>query len=234
MLNTLKANSVCYMVIKNGIVTDTNSCHIYTDMLFFNTVIPHWDDAHMWWGFLFFLLRWYSENTITTCVHTKNWYWWWMWWKWLVQMHAPSLEAVNPITLFSPSSICSQKPFFPSGDPQWGAWTHLHTKRLEINTEQEISIIRLSSQTQWWTSLLSPSVISSSADNEAISICEAYVSQVSRMAQKAFVFGLKRTFFFHSQHMYLSPVIKLGSVIPQTDTNTLMLFHRHHYVVPVE
>lgn len=60
--------------------------------------------------------------------------------------------------------------------------------------EQEISIIHLSSQPQWRTSLLSPSVISSSADNEAISICEAYVSQVSRMAQKAFVFGLKRTF----------------------------------------
>lgn len=35
----------------------------------------------------------------------------------LVQTHAPSLEAVNPITLFSPSSsssICSPKPFFSS------------------------------------------------------------------------------------------------------------------------
>lgn len=118
----------------------------------------------------------------------------------LVQMHAPSLEAVNPITLsvlplplLLPPSVRTT-PFFPSCDPQWGAWTHLHTKRLENNTEQEISLIHLSSQPQWWTSLLSPSVISSRADNEAISICEAYVSQVSRMAQKAFVFGLKRTF----------------------------------------
>lgn len=101
-------------------------------------IIPHWDDMHICDEacFLFFLLSWYSENTITTCVHTQKWYWWRMWWKWLVQMHAPSLEAVNLITIVSPSSssssICSHNPFFsPSCDPQWGAWTHLHTKRLE-------------------------------------------------------------------------------------------------------
>lgn len=123
-----------------------------------------------------------------------------MWWKWLVQMHAPSLEAVNLITLFSPSSssssVCSHNPFLsPSCDPQWGAWTHLHTKRLERSTRNRgsASFIFLAPP-QWWTSLLSPSVVSSGADNEAISICEAYVSQVSRMAQKAFMFGLKWTF----------------------------------------
>lgn len=60
--------------------------------------------------------------------------------------------------------------------------------------EQKISIIHRSAQPQRRTGPLSPSVVSSSADNEAISICEAYVSQVGRMAEKAFVFGLKRTF----------------------------------------
>lgn len=80
-------------------------------------IIPHWDDMHICdeacFFFFLFKLSWYSENTITTCVHTQNWYWWRMWWKWLVQMHAPSLEAVNRITLFSPSSssICSHNPF---------------------------------------------------------------------------------------------------------------------------
>lgn len=105
-----------------------------------------------------------------------------------------------------------------------------HKEAGKINTEREISIIHLSAPLQWRTSLLSPSVISSSADNEAVSICEAYVSQVSRMAQKAFMFGLEWT-FCHSQQTNSSPVIKLGSVIPQTDRNTLMVFHRPHYVV---
>lgn len=70
---------------------------------------------------------------------------------------------------------------------------------------------------------LLPSVISSSTDNEAISVCEAYISQVSRMTQKAFVFGLKqithtssksRFSFIYRQLMFLSSrsVASIGHV----------------------
>lgn len=44
-----------------------------------------------------------------------------------------------------------------------------------------------------------PSVISTGTNDEAISICEAYISQVGRMAQKAFVFGLKEITFTSSR-----------------------------------
>lgn len=37
-----------------------------------------------------------------------------------------------------------------------------------------------------------PPVVSTCADDEAISVCEAHISQVSGMAQKAFVFALKK------------------------------------------
>lgn len=37
-----------------------------------------------------------------------------------------------------------------------------------------------------------PSVVSSRAHNETISVCEAHISQVGWMAQKAFVFALKQ------------------------------------------
>lgn len=60
-----------------------------------------------------------------------------------------------------------------------------------------------------------PSVISTGTDDEAISVCEADISQVSRMAQKAFVFGLKqikytssKCHFYYSHQIYLSSLVK--------------------------
>lgn len=91
---------------------DTYSCHIYTDMLFSNNTSLRWS-AHVWWGlsllikliFLEYLCS-HSELILMTNMIQMT----------LVQMHAPSLEAVNPITLFGPSSssICLRNPFFPA------------------------------------------------------------------------------------------------------------------------
>lgn len=122
----------------------------------------------------------------------------------LVQMHAPSLEAVNPITLFQSSCQIPPSPppsvraslFFP---PPAAILSEEHgrtsTQRGWRSAEKKISTTHLSSRPRRWTRPLSPSVVSSGADDEAIAVCEAYVSQVSRMAQKAFVFGLKQMTF---------------------------------------
>lgn len=67
-----------------------------------------------------------------------------------------------------------------------GEHTEETMHRLTFHSHHHVEAVLISA-----VSLL-PSVVSSGTDNEAISICEAYISQVSRMAQKAFVFGLKQ------------------------------------------
>lgn len=51
-----------------------------------------------------------------------------------------------------------------------------------------------------------PPVISTGTNDEAISTCEADISQVSRMAQKAFVFGLKQITYTSSK-WHLSSIV---------------------------
>lgn len=123
----------------------------------------------------------------------------------LVQMHAPNLEAVNPITLSRPAArflvllllhLFAQPLFFsPPAAILSEERGRTSTQRGWRATEKKISTTHLSSRPWRQTDPLSPSVVSSGADNKAISVCEAYVSQVSGMAQKALVFGLKQKTF---------------------------------------
>lgn len=146
MFNTqLKANSILlHVFFFHNNVTDTNTrtaiWDIDTDMLFQNNnTSPKWN-AHN--------VKRFSETVLPLPDGMKMS---------LAQMHAPSFEAVNliaiwtqaaisvflllPLLLFSwmhplaESSVIWRALSGGSGaGPQWGVWTHLHTKRLK-NTQ---------------------------------------------------------------------------------------------------
>lgn len=68
---------------------------------------------------------------------------------------------------------------------------HIYDHYLTWGTQGLLSLRLLSG-------IIVPPVVSSGADNKAISIGEANVRQVSRMTQKTFVFGLKNTYLFYT------------------------------------
>lgn len=69
--------------------------------------------------------------------------------------------------------------------------------------------------------LFLPSVVSSSAHDEAISVCEANICQVSWVAQKAFVFGLK-------QITSMSSVMFSHMEIKMRISSEILIYPRRH------
>lgn len=78
-----------------------------------------------------------------------------------------------------------------------------------------------------------PPVISTGANDKAISICEAYVCQVSRMAQKALVFGLRTDHIHHPGAVFHTTVIRFIKCQVGLLLGTVMKCHRQIHIYSI-
>lgn len=149
--------------------------------------------------------RWTGLHLMYLCPQSRRTLWWN---RSLVQMHALGFEAVNQMNT-SDSSCHVVLDWKHPGTLfvlyEASCWQRPLMRSVDAPPHKEAGEQTRGNDAFWTKAAFSggrgremcddsslPSVVSSGTHNETISVCEAHVSQVSRMAQKAFVFGLKQ------------------------------------------